>query len=1328
MATLVLTTAASALTAGAPVWLSAAAAVGASLAGAYVDRQLFGTTVEREGPRLTETTIQTSTEGAPLPEMAGRLRLSGQVIWATRFREAASTESSGGGGGKGGGGSASRSEVTTYSYFGNFAVGLCEGPIDRVWRVWADGKPMDMSHVTWRVYSGDDTQDPDPLIEGIEGTGRVPAYRGTAYVVFEDLPLGPYGNRLPQLVFEVCRRVPPPGDAPLETLVEAVTLIPGSGEFALDTRVITTGSADSAAGAQGPQNRSGGDARADLLPALDDLAASLPAVRKVFLVVGWFGDDLRAGHCQIRPKVDKAVKPTFAGRAAVAWRVHTVGRDAAALVSTSAYDGRLAYGGTPSDESVVRAIRELKARGYAVVLYPFVFMDVPAGNGLPDPWSDHGAGVGQPAYPWRGRITASVAPGYAGTLDGTNAVLTDIASFAGSVTREQVSVSVSAANAVACGYSGPAEWSFRRMVLHYARLAAAVNAIDAGAVDGFIIGSELPGLTTLRDGGGSYPFVAALRELAGDCRAILGAGVALTYAADWTEYFGHQPADGSGDVRFHLDPLWADAAIDAIGIDNYLPLSDWRDGTDHLDRLAGWGGPYDPAYLDARIEGGERFDWYYASDGDREAQVRTPINDGAHGKPWVFRPKDIRAWWSNLHYERTGGVEAATPTAYVPMAKPVWFTELGIPSIDRGTNQPNVFYDPKSSESALPHFSAGTRDDLVQRAGLEAWLRHYGPDAPTNPLSPLYGGRMVQAIAVWTWDARPFPAWPARSDFWGDGDLWPLGHWLNGKVGLADLGGLVLAICARVGLGTDEVDVSRLRGVVPGYLRDRPLSPRAELEALMNAYGLDVVETGGHLRFRHRGDDPVLTLEVGDLVAEAAGDVTVTRAQETDLPSDVVVGFVDVARDYRQTTITSRRLAGGAMGRREVSLPLVMDGAQARDCADRLLAEAWIGRDSARFSLPPSALALDPGDTVVLTLPQSSHTLALGRIADDGARRVEAVAIEPSTHRLALAGGRPERIDRLPDPVGLALQFLDLPVIDEAVAEHLPYVAASAIPAVTIAVMASVTGDSYALNTQLPASATMGVTTYDLYAGPPEFWDEGNVLGVALFSGALSSQPRDSLLAGNVNAIAIRNADGEWEIAQFAEAAARGGRRYDLTGLLRGRLGTETAMRGPVPAGAPVVLLNGALRPLDLPTSARNVVWHYRFGPAGLAYTDPAWDVADFAARGIGLRPLAPCHLRGTRDGAGNLTLTWVRRTRRDGHWADGSDVPLAEEREAYEVDILVGAGPAVARTIATSTSTAVYDAAQAVADFGWVPSVVVVRVCQISAVFGRGQTVTATI
>ena len=81
---------------------------------------------------------------------------------------------------------------------------------------------------------------------------------------------------------------------------------------------------------------------------------------------------------------------------------------------------------------------------------------------------------------------------------------------------------------------------------------------------------------------------------------------------------------------------------DAIGIDLYWPLSGWRDGSTHADRLAGAASIYDLAYLTSSIFGGEGYDWYYASAADRAAQARSPITDGGAGKPWVFRFKDIR--------------------------------------------------------------------------------------------------------------------------------------------------------------------------------------------------------------------------------------------------------------------------------------------------------------------------------------------------------------------------------------------------------------------------------------------------------------------------------------------------------------------------------------------------------------------------------------------------------------------------------------------------------------------------------------------------------------
>ena len=128
----------------------------------------------------------------------------------------------------------------------------------------------------------------------------------------------------------------------------------------------------------------------------------------------------------------------------------------------------------------------------------------------------------------------------------------EIARFVGTVRPEHFTVS-----ALGVRYGGPAEWSYRRMVLHQAHLAR-----FAGGVDAFVIGSEMRGLTRVRDEAGRFPFVEALVALAREVKAILP-GALVTYAADWSEYFGYQPADGSGDVLFNLDALWADPAIGA---------------------------------------------------------------------------------------------------------------------------------------------------------------------------------------------------------------------------------------------------------------------------------------------------------------------------------------------------------------------------------------------------------------------------------------------------------------------------------------------------------------------------------------------------------------------------------------------------------------------------------------------------------------------------------------------------------------------------------------------------------------------------------------------
>ncbi|OWV97058.1 hypothetical protein ATY79_23890 [Rhizobium sp. R693] len=221
--------------------------------------------------------------------------------------------------------------------------------------------------------------------------------------------------------------------------------------------------------------------------------------------------------------------------------------------------------------------------------------------------------------------------------------------------------------------------------------------------------------------------------------------------------------DSSGDVYFNLDPLWSSPAIDAVGIDNYMPRADWRD--DDLTNASpdGFRTADDLQAMTTAITSGGGFAWYYASDAARRARERSPISDGLAGRSWVFRYKDIAGWWSNPHHERIGGVEIPTATSWIPRSKPVWFTELGCGAIDKGANQPNIFADPKSAESAVPYISNRTRADAMQRRFLEAHHAWWGSGRPPpGMVGPAH-------LFVWSWDARPFPSFPQNTSTWSDG-------------------------------------------------------------------------------------------------------------------------------------------------------------------------------------------------------------------------------------------------------------------------------------------------------------------------------------------------------------------------------------------------------------------------------------------------------------------------------------------------------------------------------------------------------------------------------
>lgn len=1117
-----------------------------------------------EGPRLESFHLQTSRDGAPMPRVFGRTRLAGQVIWASRVRESVTEESVGG---KGGG-----PVQRDYRYTISFAVGLCEGEILGVDRVWANGDILQRSGLTVRVHTGSDTQVPDPVIAATE-PGAVPAFRGTAYIVFEDFPLDDYGTRLPSINAEIVRGVRRGGR--MEDLIQSVNLLPGTGEFALSPTVVEE---TPEVGVSVASNMNSFTGQADLLTSLDQLQAELPNCRHVNIISAWFGTSIDAGECEVHPgaeRLDRRLPD-------VTWRVAGVERGSAYIVSATD-EGRANYGGTPSDDGLIACIRELKQRGFAVTLYPFLLMD-------------------SPGFPWRGRITAE-SPA-------------DVAAFFG--TDE--------------------DFRFRHSILHHARLAE-----EAGGVDAIVIGTELKALMAYRSGE-TFPAVNQMRSLAAATRAIVGSGTTITYAADWSDYFGvHSANDQGSDVRYHLDPLWADDNIDVVGIDCYFPLSDWRDG-DHLDAAPGRTG-HDGDYLRGNVEGGEGYDWYYASAGDRDAQIRSPIDDP------VFRNKDLRHWWKHTHIERRNGV-AIGQSPWQPQSKPIWLLEIGCPAVNKGANQPNVFYDPKSVDSALPYSSDGTRDDLTQRRYLEALLSYYSETNEPGFLD-------LSRASVWAWDARPYPDFPARLSVWSDGTNWSRGHWLNGRTGLMPVADIVDELSRDSGL--TQIDVSGISGVLPGYVVDRPMSARAALQPLLQLFDIELQERAGQVIFSVGGaQSEALSapLSAEDFVQ---GPVTRTRADPEGRIRDVRLTYIDAARDYQLASASARDLDSESVAVVDMAIAASLDEGFARFVARRELDAAHSGTEQLRLELPLRlGLCVDVGDRfthdrqswVVGSLETGSTVAVTARSArPNGTPWFEGVT--PVVSADTTWSGAPQLLAfDLPDRSGVSVGVLLNPF--EPVSARFGEVEAS-----------------------LDAPLRLGATLTDLFRRTPVRIDRVSRIDVFI-PGLLINALEDEVFLAGGNRFAVETSKG-WEIIAVRDVELIASNRYRLSHLLRGLDGSDAMMADIVQSGARLLWLGSGVETLSLSDDWRGTEIEIE-GSSAMREARTAEIVWNDTAG----RPLSPVHPRWD----GNV-LSWIGRDRDFFEWT------VDAEHLRYAVSVYRGGTVERIETVETYMALNAFDRAE---------------------------------
>lgn len=234
-------------------------------------------------------------------------------------------------------------------------------------------------------------------------------------------------------------------------------------------------------------------------------------------------------------------------------------------------------------------------------------------------------------------------------------------------------------------------------------------------------------------------------------------------------------------------------------------------------------------------------------------------------------------------------------------------------------------------------------------------------------------------------------------------------------------------------------------------------------------------------------------------------------------------------------------------------------------------------------------------------------------------------------------------------------------------------------------------------------------------------FDEINSLEVDILYGLVPTSAADDVTVLNGANMAL------WgnELLQFKNVTSLGGTRYRLSYLLRGRFGTEWAMRSHLTGDHFILLTTATIKRIIMPRADLGLMKLYRAVTRGALLDQSV--TRSFTNYGVGLKPYAPCFVTGSRDGGNNLTITWVRRDRYGAEWRDAIDVPMNEEFELYEADV-IGATGTVARTLKSSTPTVVYSAANQTTDFGAPKALITVVVYQMSETVGRGYGTTISI
>ncbi len=564
----------------------------------------------------------------------------------------------------------------------------------------------------------------------------------------------------------------------------------------------------------------------------------------------------------------------------------------------------------------------------------------------------------------------------------------------------------------------------------------------------------------------------------------------------------------------------------------------------------------------------------------------------------------------------------------------------------------------------------------------------------------------------------------------------PTLYWayLDRKTGLgAALKDIVDDLSARVGLVASDLKTTSLGDTVYGFVVSDRMSARAALEPLAAAFLFDAREEDFKVDFVVRGGAPVLTLPQDDLGARSDRDDTVVplvveeRTQEIELPLRIDMTYADADSDFQTGVQSFQRIGEAVATRKRVTLnvPIAFEATEAARRVERIGFLAWQARTPVDLAVSRRHARISPGDVVQAAVQGTTFTLRVENIGlgADGVIQLRGVSedavLYASTAPGVAALAVPEQAVVLSGPS--ALYLMDTPLLRDVDEGLGIYIAAGSFgpeswPGASVFKSADgLTFSSPVTFISGARNAVHGRAETALAAHGGRTWDRVNAVQVRLFRGSVSATTEMAVLNG-ANAMLVGD-----EVIQFANAVLNQDGSYTLSTLLRGRRGTEWAAANHAIGERAIVLTDATVLKTALADSELNTERFYKAVTVGGTLAEGTQKSLTFLGRV--LMPYAPVHVTGALSGSpADWSLAWVRRSRLGGAWKDGADIPLGEESENYDVEIMNGATVASGGSVVTPGSRqATYGAADQVTDFGAEQSTLTVRIYQLSASVGRG-------